>query len=323
MTSEHRRPGSEGKRDQTIREQRLAEALEILVSGFDEITGTEGFQRYLASMSRFHRYSYGNILMIMSQRPDATRVAGYRQWQRLGRQVRRGEQGIRILVPHKQRIRDQDPHPGSADEEDDSAALYVTRGFGVGTVFDISQTDGEPLPEPPMPCELEGESPASFWLADQLRGLLEDKDVHLELTELDGPKGTYHPTLKRVQLQVGMSPDQTAKTLCHETAHFVADHAAGIHRRDAETVAEASSFVILHRFGVDTSSYSFPYLAAWTEDQKTLTRNLGAIQRVSDSLIRSIEERSQWGTDLSAFRERETTSETGLDLDRDDNSSRS
>ncbi len=301
MTPEGPQPGPEPERELSPREQQLAEALEILVQGFDEITESEGFQRYLETMSRFHRYSYGNVLMIMSQRPDATRVAGYRQWQQLGRQVQRGEQGIRILVPHKQRIRDARQERAPDEEEDDGPALYVTRGFGVGSVFDISQTEGEPLPEPPRPVELEGESAASFWLADQLRDYLEERGVLLQLTELDGPKGTYHPGLKRIQLQVGMSPDQMAKTLAHETAHFQADHTAGIHRRDAETVAEASSFVMLHHYGIDTSSYSFPYLAHWTEDQQRLTRNLGAIQRVSDSLISSIEERARWGSDLSLF----------------------
>ncbi len=298
MTHERLQPGSEEQL--SSRELRMREALNVLVEGFDEITDGDGFQRYLEAMSKFHRYSYGNVLMIMAQRPDATRVAGYRQWQQLGRQVRRGEQGIRILVPHKQRIR-------NAVEENDEAqeSRYVPRGFGVGSVFDISQTEGEALPEPPRPQDLEGEQAPSFWLADQLRDYLDDNGVLLELGELDGPKGTFHPVLKRVQLQVGMSADQTAKTLCHETAHFVADHAGGIPRRDAETVAEASSFVVLHHFGVDTSEYSFPYIATWAEEQETLLRNLSAIQQVSDSLITSIEERARFGADLSDFRDRD------------------
>ena len=299
MTHERLQPGSEEQL--SPREARMREALEILVDGFNEVTEGEGFQRYLETMSRFHRYSYGNILMIMAQRPDATHVAGYRQWQQLRRQVKRGEQGIRILVPHKQRIRDERDEQEDCEERE---PLYVTRGFGVGTVFDVSQTEGEPLPAPPQPRNLEGEHAASFWLCDRLREYLDDHDVLLQLSDLDGPKGIYHPLLKRMQLQVGMSADQTAKTLCHETAHFVADHNGSIPRRDAETVAEASSFVVLHHFGVDTRDYSFPYLATWAEEQQTLTRNLGAIQQVSDSLITSIDDRVRYGTDLSIFRDR-------------------
>ena len=274
--------------------------MEILVQGFDEIAESDGFQRYLEVMSRFHEYSYGNVLMIMSQRPDATRVAGYRRWQQLGRQVRAGERGIRIYVPYRTRI-DDSQSDLEAEDDRDNATQYVTRGFGIRSVFDISQTEGEPLPEPPMPRDLEGESPASFWLAEQLRDYLEDQGVLLQLGELDGPKGSYNPLLRRIQLQVGMSADQTAKTLCHEMAHYVADHSGGIPRKDAETVAEASSFVVLHRFGVDTSDYSFPYVAAWAQNQETLTQNLSAIQQVSDQLITSIEDRIQYGADLSMF----------------------
>ena len=294
MTKEGYRPTPED--ELSPREQHKLEALELLIQGFDEITESEGFQRYLETMSRFHKYSYGNVMLIMAQNPEATRVAGYRRWQQLGRQVKRGEQGIKILVPRKQRLRD-----AKTDEEDDEP-LYVIRGFGVGTVFDVSQTEGEPLPEPPRPEELEGESATSFWLADQLRDYLEDRGVLFQLTELDGPKGTYHPALKRVQLQVGMSPDQTAKTLCHETAHYQADHTAGVHRRDAETVAEASSFVVLNHYGIDTSGYSFPYIATWAQDRQVLTRNLSAIQRVTDSLITSIDERAGYGASFELFR---------------------
>ena len=299
MTHEQWISGADSQQERSPREQRLDEALEILVQGFEEITESDGFQGYLEAMSRFHQYSYGNVLMIMSQRPDATRVAGYRQWQQLGRQVKAGERGIRIFVPYKQRA--DDPQSDSEADDEASEPSYVTRGFGIRSVFDISQTEGEPLPEPPMPHDLEGENPASFWLADQLRDYLEEHGVLLQLSELDGPKGSYNPLLRRIQLQVGMSADQTAKTLCHETAHYVADHRGGIDRRDAETVAEASSFVVLHRFGVDTSDYSFPYIATWAQDQETLTQNLSSIQQVSDQLITSIEDRIQYGADLSMF----------------------
>ena len=300
MTPEGYRPAPE--EELSPREQRKLEALELLIQGFDEITESEGFRRYLETLGKFHHYSYGNVLLIMAQNPEATRVAGYRQWQQLGRQVKRGEKGMKIMVPHKQRLRD------AKTDEEEGEPLYVVRGFGIGTVFDLSQTEGEPLPEPPRPEELEGESTRAFWLCDQLRDYLEERGVLLQLTELDGPKGTYHPALKRVQLQVGMSPDQTAKTLCHETAHYRADHTAGIHRRDAETVAEASSFVVLNHYGIDTSSYSFPYVASWTEgDRQVLTRNLSAIQRVSDSLITRIDERARYGADFGAFREEDAT----------------
>jgi hypothetical protein len=97
-----------------------------LEDGVDAIVGSDGFGRYLAVMSRFHHYSFGNITLIHVQRPEATHVAGYRRWQELGRQVRRGEQGVKILVPHRTKLQ-------SEDEADEQA---VIRSFGVGTVFD-------------------------------------------------------------------------------------------------------------------------------------------------------------------------------------------
>lgn len=285
---ERQRPGREG---QPPPEERLAATLRTLEEGITAIIDGEQFRRYLDAMSRFHHYSASNIMLILAQRPEATHVAGYRRWQQLGRQVRKGERGIRILVPRTRVV-----------ELDEGEEETIVRGFGVGSVFDISQTDGEPLPEPPRPAELEGEHARSFWLCDQLRDELEERGVLLTLDELHGPKGIYQPLLRRVRVQAGMSADQTAKTLCHETAHVVAGHASGLPRQDAETVAEAASFVVLRHYGVDTSSYSFPYIAGWAEDRQVLTRNLVTIQQVSDTLITSIEERSRYSASLSRFR---------------------
>ena len=117
------------RREQAHR-ARLDEALRQLEAGIDAILESDGYQRYLAAMGRFHRYSYGNILLILAQQPGATRVAGYRRWQALGRQVRRGERGITIITPRFSQ--EKDPDSGEKRE--------VLAGFGTGTVFDIAQT---------------------------------------------------------------------------------------------------------------------------------------------------------------------------------------
>jgi hypothetical protein len=106
--------------------ERLAATLGTLEAGVDSIVGSEEFGRYLTVMSRFHTYSFGNTMLIHLQRPDATRVAGYRKWQELGRQVRKGEQGIKILVPHRMKIQ----------SEVDTDEQVVIRSFGIGSVFD-------------------------------------------------------------------------------------------------------------------------------------------------------------------------------------------
>jgi hypothetical protein len=131
MTRESWRPRGEAAEPSSGRSVRLEEAIQLLEAGVDQILTSDGFQRYLDLMSRFHQYSHGNVLLIMSQNPDATMVAGYRQWQQLGRQVRRGERGMRILAPHKQRISDD-----VQDEED--VINYVIRGFGTAVVFGVS-----------------------------------------------------------------------------------------------------------------------------------------------------------------------------------------
>lgn len=287
MTPEGYRPSPETAASR--RDQRLQEALELLETGVDEIVTSEGFQQYLDVMSRFHRYSYGNVMLIMAQNAEATRVAGYRQWQQLGRQVKRGERGLKILVPHKQRIADEQ----DGDDEEGERRTII-RGFGVGTVFDVSQTDGEPLPEPPMVQEIWESSDAAEALTTQLLQFLEAPGVEVVREDTRPALGYYSPSLKQIALDHSLEGVQVAKTLCHETAHFVADHLpGGVSRQDAETVAESSAYVVLKRYGVDTSDYSFPYVARWAQDRGVLTKNLAAIQRVAGTIIEGIEEQAE------------------------------
>ena len=127
-------------------QQQLADQVAALVSG-------EDWARMLETAARFHRYSANNVMLIMCQRPDASRVAGYRTWQGLGRQVRRGERGITILAPCRYKVEDKE----TGDPR------WVVRGFTTTTVFDVSQTDGEPLADEIRPALLEGEAPAGIW----------------------------------------------------------------------------------------------------------------------------------------------------------------
>lgn len=270
------------RREQAQR-ARLDEALRQLEAGIDAILESDGYRHYLDAMGRFHRYSYGNILLILAQRPEATVVAGYRRWQSLDRQVRRGERGITIITPRFSK--DVDPDTGEERE--------VLVGFGTGSVFDIAQTEGEPLPAPPDASEITSSTEAGFRLCDALRQYLEEDGVLLRFDELGGPRGIYSPVLQTVRLQAGMSVDQTAKTLAHETAHHVAMHRLDLTRSDAETIAESAAYVVLRQHGIDSSEYSFPYVARWAQDRAVLTRNLSSIQRVSDAILRGLEQQRQ------------------------------
>jgi len=166
----------------------------------------------------------------------------------------------------------------------------VTRGFGVGTLFDVSQTEGEPLPEPPVVQEIRESSDAAETLTSHLLRYLEEPGIEVIREDTRPAMGYYSPRRRQIVLDHSLEGIQATKTLCHETAHFVADHLpGGVNRRDAETVAESAAFVVLQRYGIDTSEYSFPYVARWAEEREMLTKNLSAIQRVSSRIIEGIE----------------------------------
>ena len=270
---------------------RMAGLLAQLETGIDGILDDAGFARYLQVMARFHDYSPTNVALILLQRPDATKVAGYRAWQGLGRQVKKGEHGIAIFVPYRRRIAVPVEPEGRDETEQPSPTRTVfgpVTGFGVGTVFDVGQTEGEPLPSPPSVQELAGESELGRAIDLQLSRWLLDEG--LTLTKIDtGPAhGWYRPGTNTIAVSERSGGDQQTKTLVHEAAHYVAAHRGKVDRRDAETVAESSAFVVLTHFGLDPSGYSFPYVAGWAEDRQVLKRNLGEIQRVSQTLIDAI-----------------------------------
>jgi antirestriction protein ArdC len=262
-------------------EDRLATALQTLEQGIDSILTSDGFAAYLKTMARFHAYSSSNIALIQMQRPEATRVAGYRKWQELGRQVKKDEKGIAILVPHKRRI-------GQKETEDDEV-LTVVSSFGVGTVFDVCQTDGEPLPEPPKVQTVNGASDAGMYLNVDLLDYLESQGITTAREETRPANGYYNPLSSHVGIGLHIDGDQATKTLTHETAHVVAGHTIGMNNRDVETIAESAAFVVLEHFGIDSAGYTFPYVATWAQDREVLKRNLAAVQQTAHRIIAGLE----------------------------------
>lgn len=277
-------------------DERLAAVLATLERGVEALLTSDGFAAYLRAMARFPAYSARNVALIHAQRPDATRVMGYRAWQALGRQVRRGERGIRILAPYRRTIAPDD----GGDAADGERAATAISGFGVATVFDIAQTDGEPLPAPTAPQLLAGGSPVAAWVWDRLAAFLADEGVPLERRPLAHGYGVYFPVIRRVAVHVALDGDQAAKTLAHECAHHVAlTRAVGQHgasRADAETIAEGAAFTVLARFGLDSGAYSFPYVATWAADRAVLARNLAAIRTTAATLIAAVEGQPGDGT---------------------------
>jgi len=260
------------------RHERYREVLTTLESGIAAVVTGDGFARYLACMARFHAYSPNNIALILAQRPEATRVAGYRAWQALGRQVRRGERGIRIIVPYRTRV----------EGEGEGQEVTIVSGFGVGTVFDLAQTAGAPLAVPPVLGALHGDATRAAWVRGALIGWLQEQGVTLTRRDTGRAYGYYLPRTREIAVHHDLAGLRELKTLVHEAAHFAADHAGGVRREDAETVAESVAYVTLAHFGLDTSGYSFGYVANWARDMAVFRRNLTAIQQTAHMLIDTI-----------------------------------
>ena len=269
----HQRPVAAGvEREPSRLDPRLSESLTRLERAVAQIQDSETFRRYLDAQAKFHHYSWGNVLLIVSQRPDATQVAGYRTWQALGRQVRRGESGIRIMVPMRRRV--------ERDDEEDSES-ETRLFFGTGHVWDISQTDGPALPSLAVPI-LEGEAGAKLY--SQLESLAHAEGVSVQLAhDLGGERmGYYDPQVRQIVLRRAPQRQMT-KTLAHELAH----HYGGATQStpEEETIAEATAYVVCARFGLDTGERSFPYVAGWSKEPRVFKAALTRIQELSCLMI--------------------------------------
>jgi antirestriction protein ArdC len=194
---------------------------------------------------------------IAAQRPDATRVAGFHSWLRLGRHVRKGEHGIAILAPVVPRLRVVDGESG-----DERWVAGRPHAFRVAHVFDVSQTDGEELAAPPV-SRLEGSDPKDWYT--KLRDVAHGLEFTVEENYLpDGVNGDCNHALRRIRIEVRNGQSHQVKTLAHELGHAIlhADR-AGLCREQAELEAESIAYIVCAGLGIDTSEYSFGYLAVW------------------------------------------------------------
>ena len=287
-------------------EKQLKEISERLEQGVKEIFTSERYTEYLNTMSKFHNYSFNNTLLITMQKPEATLVAGYQAWQKkFNRHVKRGEKGIQIIAPapirEEQEIEKIDPvtkEPVIGDDgqpETEIVEMVIPR-FRITTVFDVSQTEGEPIAELEVP-ELTG----SVQFYDTFMQALQNiSPVPIRMMNVEGEaKGYYHQTEKYIAIKEDMSNVQTMKTGVHEVSHAL------LHDRevmDAEGVlkdqttkeveAESIAYIVCNHFGLDTSEYSFTYIASWCEsrDMKALKASMDTIRKTSAEIIGNIEE---------------------------------
>ena len=287
------------------RNQRMKEITERLEQGVKDIFTSEMYANYLRTMSQFHSYSFNNTLLIHLQKPEASLVAGYQTWQKkFHRQVRRGEKGIQIIAPAPIRTREEiekvDPatmepvlKPDGTPEMEE--VEYTIPRFRVTTVFDVSQTEGEPLPELETP-ELLGSVENYEIFMQAIRDI---SPVPIRFDEIEsGAKGYYSSVDKEIVIQESMSESQTMKTGIHEVTH------AKLHDRDImeemdekkdqmTREVESVAYTVCQYFGLDTSDYSFPYIAGWSSDRdmKELRSSMDTIRKVAGEMIEQIMEK--------------------------------
>ena len=280
--------------DTKVMSNDLDEIMKALEEGVKDFMETDAYKSYLRAVGKFHNYSMNNVMLITMQRPDATLVAGYNTWKKsFNRNVKRGEKGLKIIAPM----------PVSVEKEEDRVDQYgntykekvtvTVPRFRAVTVFDVSQTDGDPLPDI-SPAELKNEvnNYSAF-----LKAVEKASDVPINFIGIEGSaKGYFNVANNEISVAKGMSESQTLKTLIHEIAHSVLHNKDNggvfIDTKTKEVQAESVAFSVCSHFGIDTSEYTFPYVTAWAGDKdlKALRNSMDTIKDTASLLIHRIED---------------------------------
>ena len=287
--------------------QQVREITDKLEQGIKELFESERFKEYLRTMSKFYNYSFNNTLLIAMQKPEATYVAGYTSWQRnFDRQVMKGEKGIKILAPAPYKAQEerekidpltQKPVIGADGKAVTETVEVLRPAFKVVSVFDVSQTDGKELPD---------------IIVDELKGTVENYEAFFDALRQESPvpisfedipggaKGFFSPVESRIAIQEGMSEIQTVKTAIHEIAHAKL-HAVNPDEKTApedkkdrhtkEVEAESVAYTVCQRYGIETSDYSFGYIAGWSSGKETkeLKSSLDTIRKTAAEMIEGID----------------------------------
>ena len=242
---------------------------------------SEAFMAYLSAMARFSTYSTGNLLLLLAQRPKATRVAGYRTWQRLGRQVKRGERGIAIVAPIVFRRRGDEIRPRGPPGGESERSLL---GFKPAYVFDVAQTEGRPLPEP---TRANGDPHGH---TERLKGFVTSNGIKLEYSDDLGPADGFSSG-GRIVIRAGLPPAEEFSVLCHEAAHELlhrSDEGRKFSKTVKESEAEAVAFVVSQAIGLDAATACSDYIQAHLGDRTTLVESLERIQKTAAKILEAI-----------------------------------
>ena len=288
--------------------EKMKEITDRLEQGIQDLFESDRFKEYLQVMSKFHNYSFNNTLLIAMQKPDATLIAGYNSWKNLfGRQVTRGAKGIKVIAPSPYKVKKEvdkiDPKTQKPVTDKNGKTVkeeteITVPAFKVVSVFDVSQTEGKELPSIGVD-ELTGDVAqyADFFKATEQAS---PAPVGFEKIE-SGAKGYYSQTEKRIAINEGMSELQNLKTLIHEIAHAklhdidlnapAKEQADRPDRRTREVQAESIAYAVCQHYGLDTSDYSFSYVATWSSGRELseLKASLETIRSTASELIKDID----------------------------------
>ena len=288
--------------------EKLKEITDRLEQGITELFDSERYKEYLQVMSKFHNYSFNNTLLIAMQKPDASLIAGFSAWKNnFGRNVMKGQKGIKILAPSPFKIKKElekiDPQTGKAFIGKDGKPVTEEKeitipAFKVVSVFDVSQTEGKEIPDIAVNM-LTGDVEH---YKDVFAALEKTSPVPVGFEKIEGgAHGYYHLEDKRIALDEGMSELQTLKTLIHEIAHAklhdidlnapLEDLENRPDRRTREVQAESIAYTVCQHYGLDTSDYSFGYVAGWSAGRELaeLKSSLETIRSTAAEIINSID----------------------------------
>ena len=278
--------------------------MQSLESGVEELFTSNRYKEFLKTMAKFHNYSFNNTMLIAMQRPDATLVTSYKNWQSMGRQVMKGEKGITIIAPapykkmKEKEVLDENQRPimGTDGKPKTEQVEVTVPHFKAVTVFDIAQTSGEPIQT--LAPELLTAAVQDF--DSFMQAIQKISPVPIRFDEIDGnANGYYHNADKEIVIKKGLSESQTLKTAIHETAH------AKLHDREImeslglekdrltkEVEAESVAYCVCSSFGLDTSDYSFPYIAGWSSsrEMKEKKTSMDVIRKTAGEMIDQLTE---------------------------------
>lgn len=288
--------------DNSTKEE-MKKLTERLEQGILDFMDGEKFKTYLRTVSKFHNYSLNNTILIALQKPDATYVTGYRTWQSMGRNVKPGEKGLKIFAPSSYTVKKEkpkiDPATQQVELDDNGNPIMITvtqkiSSFHPISVFDVSQTEGEEL-DLELIHELDGSVEQYENMFDAIKDVSPVPVIMENITT--GAKGYFDGY--KIAVNNGMSEAQTVKTALHELAHAMHEHhgiklpGVRLSRNAKEVEAESTAFIVANHFGIDTSDYSFGYLASWStgKDIKELKSSLDKIRKVASDMIASLEEK--------------------------------